>query len=78
MKVELSLSLPMGTMPIEIEFGDYKRVDGVLFSHKATRKSSGQEVLVITKSIEHNVDIPADRFNLPDDVKALVEENEDS
>ncbi len=72
-KVALKLSLPMGTIPVQILLSDYREVDGVLFSHKARRVSAGQQMLIVTESIEHNVDMPADRFKLPDDIQAIVD-----
>jgi hypothetical protein len=32
-----------------------------------------QEMALVTESIEHNVEIPADQFKLPDEVQALVD-----
>ena len=62
-------------VPYELFFSDYREVDGVLFPHKFRRVSMGQETLITIDSIKHNVDIPPDRFELPDDVTALLAEN---
>ncbi|MHC5109288.1 MAG: LolA-like protein [Planctomycetota bacterium] len=72
-KVDITLVLPMGTIPIEIFLSDYKEVDGVLYPHKARRFAAGQEMLIVTESVKHNVDLPADQFKLPDDVQALAD-----
>lgn len=73
-KSEISLKTAMGTMPIVVQIGDYKSVDGVLFPHSVKQVIAGtQQMLFVTESIQHNVEIPVDRFKLPADIQALVE-----
>ena len=48
-------------------------MDGVLFPHKVRRVGGGQEILILTERIDHNVKMPADRFKLPDDIQAIVD-----
>jgi|GEM_PF-509548 len=64
-----------GEVVDEIFFSDYREVDGVLFPHKYRRIASGEEWIFTFDSIRHNVDIPAHRFDLPDDAGALLDEN---
>ncbi len=52
---------------------DYQKVDGVLIPFKLRQKALTQEIVMTFDKIEHNVNLPADRFKLPDDVKALVD-----
>ncbi len=47
-------------------------VDGVLMPFHLKQKVLGQEFTVTHESIRNNVEIPKERFALPDDVKALV------
>jgi len=49
-------------MTIPSMYSDYKAVDGILFAHKKATKAMGQDVEVITKSIEINKEFPADTF----------------
>ncbi len=72
-KVEMSITTPMGTIPFESYVSDYKPVDGVLFPHKVRVLVMGTERLITTQSIEHNVKMPKDRFKLPEDIQVLVE-----
>ncbi len=72
-KVEMSVTTPMGTIPFESYLSDYKQVDGVLLPHKVRVLVMGTERLITTQSVEHNVKLPAGRFKLPEDVRALVE-----
>lgn len=63
----------MGSIPVEASIGDYKEVDGILVSHKAKVSVMGQTRMVIAESIEHNMDIPEDRFSLPEEIQELVD-----
>jgi hypothetical protein len=58
---------------MEEYFSDYKNTDGILFPRRiliAYEGSTGEEVVI--RSLEHNAELPAGRFALPDSVKALV------
>jgi hypothetical protein len=67
---------PMGEIPIEGLVGNYKKVDGVLIPHKLTMKILTNEMVLQVTEIKQNVDLPADAFKMPDEVKALVEKKE--
>ena len=60
------------TVPFEMFLSDYREVDGVLLPHDFRRVSMGQSRRFKMESIRHNVELPADRFELPDDVKSLL------
>ena len=66
---------PMGEIPAEIYLSDYKKIDGLLIPLKVRQKALSQELLITLETVKHNVDIPANRFALPEDIKALVEKN---
>ncbi len=68
-----SIPSPMGPIPVEELPTDYRRVDGVLIPFKVTQTIAGvQQMIVTVESVEHNADIPAERFALPEAVQALV------
>jgi len=76
-KVEKSLLFAdMPAMPLEFTFSDYKSVDGILLPHKYRRVmqqcGGKREMLFVTESIEHNVDMPANRFDPPKEILALA------
>ena len=62
----------MGEMEMTIRSEEYKEVDGILYPHKLVQVVGGQEGAMIIESIEHNVDMPKDRFALPEAVAKLV------
>lgn len=72
-KVSLTMKSPMGEVPLEIVFDEYREVDGVLLPHKQITRGPGIENVVTIKSIKHNVTMPNDRFVPPDAIIALVE-----
>jgi outer membrane lipoprotein-sorting protein len=67
--------VPSGELPIQIDQEDYKQIDGVWLPHKLIRHiapmNQPQTITYTWESIEHNVDIPADRFDLPQEIKDL-------
>jgi hypothetical protein len=54
---------------------DYKEVSGVLVAFTRINKFAGQEMDVRIDSIEFNAEIPRDRFDLPETIKALLRKN---
>lgn len=65
-----------GSVPFEMFLGDYREVDGVFLPHHFRRVAMGQVTKFQMESIRHNVELPADRFELPDDVKSLLDRGE--
>lgn len=62
-------------LPMSTRLEDYREVDGVQVAHKTVRTvtpPTGQPATYTTewKSVEFNVDLPADRFELPAQVKS--------
>jgi len=73
-KVDLTVENPMGVIPVETYLRDYRKVDGLLLPYTARVVVMGQERLMTTESIEQNVDLPEDRFGLPEEVRALLDD----
>ena len=72
-KIERTVHTPMGPMPMELHRSDYKKVDGILIAHTERQKLGGQDVVISTESVRHNVRIPTDRFELPADIQELLD-----
>ena len=74
-RVDMTVASPMGALDIQSYFSDYREVDGVLAPFKNREIfMGGMQVLEFTlESIEHNVEIPADRFDPPAEVQALLD-----
>ena len=63
-------------IPLQIQQEDYKQVDGVWLPFKLVRRATVMgEIQTITytwQTIEHNVEIPAERFAPPQEIKDLL------
>lgn len=72
MRVETTVTTAAGAIPVVAEPSDYRPVDGILMAFTSRMKVMGQERVVTIETIEHNVALPADRFALPAEIKALI------
>jgi len=72
-KVSMVVSNPMGEIAVEAFPGDYKEVDGLLVPFSLKQKVLSQELLIRLDTVELNVTMPEGAFDLPADVKPLVE-----
>jgi len=63
---------PMGEIASETVLSDYRDVGGVKMPFKMVVKAMQNEMVTMIEKAELDVPIPAERFNLPDDVKALL------
>jgi hypothetical protein len=77
-KVETVRKTPTAEVPVETRQEDFREVDGVRLPFKTVRRfgaaAQTQTTTIIWESVEHNVDIAADRFALPDKVRELAEQ----
>jgi zinc protease len=71
-KVSKLVTTQMGEIPAEFTVSDYKKVGDILVPHSIRQKALNQEFLVVIQKIDQNPKIPDNRFDLPDDIKALV------
>lgn len=70
-KVALTVESPMGVIPVVTYMEDYRSVEGLLMPFRSRVESLGQERFVKVNSVEHNVELPADRFDIPAEIIAL-------
>jgi hypothetical protein len=52
---------------------DYKKVGGILYPHHVVHKAMNIDTQFIVESIEHNVEMPKDRFDLPEAIHKILE-----
>jgi zinc protease len=71
-RTSIILKSPMGEVPVESYLSDYRKEGDILVAHKLKQKALGQEFLILIDKVTWNRDLPKDRFDLPDDVKALT------
>jgi len=70
--VMTTLTPTMGEVASETFLSDYKNEGGVLVPHELRRKVLAQQILTRIESVQFNTEIPKDRFDLPEEVKALL------
>ncbi len=63
----------MGDIPVEMVYSKYIEANGVRFPSVITQKAAGQEFTITIEEVRVNVDIPAERFALPDEVRAILD-----
>lgn len=73
-KAVIQVHTPDGSTTAELLLSDYKDEGGIVIPHSITQKLPSVEVLVKIESVEHNPEIPAGRFDLPAEIKALVDQ----
>ena len=71
-KTTMTAKTPMGDIPVEQMVSDYRKEGDLLVPHKMTQKAAGQEIVFTIASIKYNPEIPKEKFDLPDEIKALV------
>lgn len=76
LKMTGSVQSGMGELQTVTLLEDYRDVDGLRLSFRSRVQvvGMGVEQVVIFEKIEHNLDLPADRFAMPEPVKKLVGE----
>ena len=71
-RITMTIENQAGIIPSDSHLSDYKRVDGILLPHKTVTRLMGQQRITIMESIEQNIQLPPDRFELPAEIKALI------
>lgn len=73
-KISIVQMSQMGEIPVETLFQDYRDVDGVKVPFKTQMSQGGMSGTLTMTEVKHNVDLPADFFAMPAEVKALKEQ----
>jgi hypothetical protein len=72
-KMTMTAQSPMGEQTVDSFPSDYRKEGDVIIPHKIKESGAGQEIVISIDTVAFNTDIPADKFVLPDEIKALVE-----
>jgi hypothetical protein len=71
-KMVMTVKNPMGEIPVESYVSDYRKEGAILMPHKVTQKAAGQEIAITIDNVKYNVEIPKDKFDPPDEIKAML------
>lgn len=64
---------PAGELPLESIPDDWRDIDGIKIPFKTTVSAGVTNFTVILEEVKHNIEIPADTFAMPEEVKKLKE-----
>jgi outer membrane lipoprotein-sorting protein len=71
-KTTVVAASPVGDVEAQSISTEYRRFEDILAPSKVTEKVAGQEFTITIESMQANQEIPAEKFALPDEVKALL------
>jgi hypothetical protein len=75
-KTVATVKTQMGDLPTEAVQSDYKKVDGILLPHRVQQKALTQQIVITIDKVQHNIEMPAGRFELPEDIKKVAEKKD--
>ncbi len=61
-----------GDIPVDASFGGYRKDCGVTLPHSVTQTVAGQKIEMVIDSVDCTTELPADAFQPPAEVKALL------
>jgi len=71
-RTEGTVNSAAGEIAVTSEPGDYRKVDGILTAFTSRVSLLGQQRVLTVDTLEQNVDLPADRFAMPAEIKAIL------
>jgi hypothetical protein len=72
-KQEQTQKTPMGDVPVESIPSDYREVDGLQVPHSIEVNVMGQQQIMKVDSVAFNTEVPDSTFDLPEEIKSLLE-----
>jgi len=71
-KTTATVSSQFGDVSAEILYDDYRKDGDLLSAHRLVNRAAQQEFVITIQSVDVNPDLPQDRFDLPPEIKALM------
>jgi hypothetical protein len=71
-KSMVTVTTPMGEVTAETLVSDYRKEGDLLVAHKIQQSAGGQDIGITLESFKYNGELAKNKFDLPDDIKALV------
>jgi len=62
----------MGEIQSDSFLSDYRKEGEILVAHKTLSKAMGQEFTITVETVKYNAEIPKDKFELPEEIQALL------
>ena len=71
LKMSAVVSTPLGDIAADLDFSDFRKLDGILTPFTMTQGAMGQVIVIHFDKIAYNTTLPKDCFAMPADVQAL-------
>ena len=71
-RTTMTAASQMGDVQVEVNVSDYKNFGGILFPTRSEQKAAGQQVVITVESIGVDEAIPAETFEPPPDIAAMI------
>jgi len=71
---ETTMESPEGKGKLVEYYSDYRKVDGITHAFTTRIVAGEAEIVVTIDQIEHNIDLPKERFTLPAELKKLLKQ----
>ncbi len=71
-KTAMTTKSPMGEIQSESTISDYRKEGPLLVPHKIITHAAGQDFAITIDTVQQNAEIPKGKFDLPDEIKALL------
>ncbi|RPJ28562.1 MAG: DUF620 domain-containing protein, partial [Planctomycetaceae bacterium] len=68
----------VGAQEVETAMTNYRPVDGIWYAHRTVQKIGNVETLTLIESIQHNVMIDRQQFDLPEIIRTMVDREKGS
>jgi hypothetical protein len=72
LKVLMTTTSAMGEVTVESTLEDYRKEGDLLRPHKIGNKAMGQQFSITIDKVQYNPEIPASKFDLPQEIQALL------
>ena len=72
LKMRVKANSPMGEIESDSTVSDYRKEGDILVPHKVVQHAATLEINTTIQSVKYNADIPKDKFELPNEIKALT------
>ena len=71
-KMSLTAKSPMGEVQSDSIVSEWKKEGDLLMPHKIVSKVATMELVMTVDAVQHNPEIPKDKFEIPAEVQALI------
>jgi len=72
LKMRVKANSPMGEIESDSLLSDYRKEGDITVAHKVVQRLATLETSMTIDGVKYNAEIPKDKFELPDEIKALV------